>query len=177
MTYITITSRPGNLKRIETGKNERLRNPHTFYGKVVSVIFSREESMLYSSKNAPTSSVGPKKSYDWFRRYGPVYEALSFAKLLCCTQSSARAIAPLSGDGGPHRKPGRGSAVSIHPFFLIFLLFSFIRRAFACSLLLFRLHFFAPALFARFFTISTCSSMQLYFDFEKPHTNTNDRLR
>jgi len=54
-----------------------------------------------------------------------------------CTPSSARAIARFSGDGGPHRKPDRGDAVSFRPSFLLFLLSSFIRRPSACSLLLF----------------------------------------
>jgi len=67
-----------------------------------------------------------------------------------CTQSSARAIARLSGDGGPYRKPDRDSAVSFHPFFLLFLLFSFICRAFACSLCLLRPYSFTPALFSSF---------------------------
>ena len=81
-----------------------------------------------------------------------------------CTQTLARAIAQFSGDGGPHRKPDRGSAVSFHPSFLLFLLLSLIRRLSACSLL--RLHSFAPALFARFFLISSCSSMRLCLDSE-----------
>jgi len=78
-----------------------------------------------------------------------------------CTQSSERAIARLSGDGGPHRKPDRGSAISFHWPFLLLLLLSLIRRPSACTLLLFCLHSFA-----RLFTISTWSSMRLCFDFE-----------
>jgi len=38
--------------------------------------------MFYSSKSGPTVSKGPTKSHDWFGRYGPVYEAVFFAKLL-----------------------------------------------------------------------------------------------
>ena len=122
--------------------------------------------MLFRSKNAPTLSTGSTRSYDQFRRYDPVYEAV-FSQYYC-TQSSARAITRVSGDGGPHRKPDRGSALSFHPFFLLFLLF-FSHSFTVLSLVRsssFAPHSFAPAFFARLFTISTCSSMRLCFDFE-----------